>query len=781
MARKTISQRIALDGGKEIADELKKLGAAGEKAFDQIADAAKKAGSPGAQLAKSLQNLRREFATLGAAGQKLRSDLNNLGSAFGTVAARSGIAIAAVTGAAVGLVKFTKAGTDAVDAANEQAQAVGLSIQSYTELRFAAEQSGASQETFGKAINKLNSLIVDAASGNEKAAEKFTALGISLTDLQGNLKPTEAVFAELADRFAGMPDGAAKSALAIDLLGARAVSLIPLLNAGSKGILDFRKEAQRLGVTLTDADKNTADAFGDTVDAVGVAAGALRTELALIFAPALTEAGRAFIEVITQNSKAIQDFASSALARVTPLIKDFVNALSGNDAAVQSRWVIDAREAVIGFGEAVNTAVMSVIIPAFTLLTDAATVVAEAFNGIFGTDFTGQELLVTASIVKLIGGFELLGAAIAVGISSVKLAVAAFGLLGPATTVIITAFGLLGPLFTTVGTALAALVGWPALIIAGIVAAGILIYKFWDEIVAGAKMALGLVVDVFKGAGKLIAAGLTLGLDAVKFVWNGLVAGAKGAWSLLMDGFRGVWDYITNGFNSLVGAIDRAISRIKSIIASIKSALKSAISSAEGSGVSYGSTSYFAEGGRVRGPGTGTSDSIVARLSNGEFVNRTASVRYYGAELFDALNKMRIPRDRLAAALRAIKGGGAAFRQGGVVKGGRDVPAFATGGLVSLRQIEIPRFAMGGLATGDFAALPAALLESLTAGMGMKGPTFGEPAVAPARPAGRPLSLTIGDQIIEGLTATDDAVQQLSRAAANRSLRSLGRAPGWTA
>lgn len=52
----------------------------------------------------------------------------------------------------------------------------------------------------------------------------------------------------------------------------------------------------------------------------------------------------------------------------------------------------------------------------------------------------------------------------------------------------------------------------------------------------------------------------------------------------------------------------------------------------------------YATGGRVRGPGTGTSDSIMARLSNGEFVMRAAAVRAYGPALLEKMNGLRIPK-----------------------------------------------------------------------------------------------------------------------------------------
>lgn len=52
----------------------------------------------------------------------------------------------------------------------------------------------------------------------------------------------------------------------------------------------------------------------------------------------------------------------------------------------------------------------------------------------------------------------------------------------------------------------------------------------------------------------------------------------------------------------------------------------------------------FATGGLISGPGTGTSDSILARLSAGEFVQKNAAVRYYGVDFMHALNNLRLPR-----------------------------------------------------------------------------------------------------------------------------------------
>lgn len=51
--------------------------------------------------------------------------------------------------------------------------------------------------------------------------------------------------------------------------------------------------------------------------------------------------------------------------------------------------------------------------------------------------------------------------------------------------------------------------------------------------------------------------------------------------------------------------------------------------------------SKFATGGYVSGPGTGTSDSIPARLSNGEFVMKAKAVKAYGLDFMNSINQMK--------------------------------------------------------------------------------------------------------------------------------------------
>lgn len=83
--------------------------------------------------------------------------------------------------------------------------------------------------------------------------------------------------------------------------------------------------------------------------------------------------------------------------------------------------------------------------------------------------------------------------------------------------------------------------------------------------------------------------------------------------------------------------------------------------------------SRHAVGGRISGPGTGTSDSIPAMLSNGEYVLRASSVRKldakYGSGWIDYLNRMgEIPNRRVSSTVERYRRDSYAYASGGRVR-----------------------------------------------------------------------------------------------------------------
>jgi len=151
-----------------------------------------------------------------------------------------------------------------------------------------------------------------------------------------------------------------------------------------------------------------------------------------------------------------------------------------------------------------------------------------------------------------------------------------------------------------------------------------------------------------------IAAGLSapvilaaLGIAAGGFLlWN-IFFGEEGSWGSKLQTFLA-----TDVISPIVSALDTAFAFIEAKFNALKATVKDFFSFGSSQGGTGGGLIMpegYATGGKISGPGTGTSDSILARLSNGEYVvNAKATASNRGL-------------------LERINGGLPAFAEGGVV------------------------------------------------------------------------------------------------------------------
>lgn len=167
--------------------------------------------------------------------------------------------------AAIGMAKSTAEYGDEVW---KTSQKVGIGVESWQKLAYAAKYSGIEQETLASGMNKFNKVVIAASSGSKAQAEIFNDLGISMKDVQGNLRSTDELFKDLAGTFAKMPDGAAKSDMAMKLLGKSGTELIPLLNSGTEGLESMGAEAERMGFIMGEDAAKASEQFNDNFDRV---------------------------------------------------------------------------------------------------------------------------------------------------------------------------------------------------------------------------------------------------------------------------------------------------------------------------------------------------------------------------------------------------------------------------------------------------------------------------------------------------------------------------------
>lgn len=140
----------------------------------------------------------------------------------------------------------------------------------------------------------------------------------------------------------------------------------------------------------------------------------------------------------------------------------------------------------------------------------------------------------------------------------------------------------------------------------------------------------------------------------IKGVWDGIVEWAKGVPAKIVKGFEVIKEGIKNAFQGAVdGAKDIFKKGINWIIDQINKLIKGAnkvagvLSKIPGVGdIKFDEIKHvgMAQGGFVSGAGTGTSDSIPARLSNGEFVLRASAVKNIGLDNLQAMNQGQTPR-----------------------------------------------------------------------------------------------------------------------------------------
>ena len=133
----------------------------------------------------------------------------------------SGLLLAAGIGTAViGINKLVDASSKAIsemDALGDAAQALGLTTDELQELRYAAEQTGSSQEKLDAAMRKFTQGIGETAAGVGEVKTVYEQMGISVQDSEGKIKSSSDVLNEVADYMAKIESPADKARIAIKM------------------------------------------------------------------------------------------------------------------------------------------------------------------------------------------------------------------------------------------------------------------------------------------------------------------------------------------------------------------------------------------------------------------------------------------------------------------------------------------------------------------------------------------------------------------------------------
>lgn len=258
----------------------------------------------------------------------LKSSQNNL-AAFADIAKASMVVVAAAVGsAAVALGASIKTAIDQADQINKLSQSTGTTVEEFSKLNYAAQLSDVSTESLGKSLGKLSKAMVSAASdGAGPAGQAFAALGINVKNTDGTLKSSSDVISEVAGKFEGYQDGAAKTALAIALFGKAGAEMIPLLNQGKQGLADAGDEAEKFGLVLDKKTTIAAEAFNDNLKKMDLIKQGLVTTITAKLLPSFEQFSEQLLEA-KQNSALMSQAADGIVIVIKGIVSAGIQAIT---------------------------------------------------------------------------------------------------------------------------------------------------------------------------------------------------------------------------------------------------------------------------------------------------------------------------------------------------------------------------------------------------------------------------------------------------------------------
>lgn len=246
----------------------------------------------------------------------------SVGAPFAAVAGAVGFSLqSAVTG-------FAQAG----DSLDKMSARLGISAVKLQEWSFAATHAGAAPEDLEDALKDMSEKIAEVAGGDTgDAAQLFSALGISVKDASGKIRPASDIFEEVADAIQRNEDPALRTKMAMVLMGDSGRKLIPMLSSGSKGLDDAAARARKFGLVLSnDAVKAAAD-MTDHLNDMRACIGAVGNMIGARLAPIIIRVADRFRDLAVANREVFgEKFEKVARSFVATFEKiDFEGLASG--------------------------------------------------------------------------------------------------------------------------------------------------------------------------------------------------------------------------------------------------------------------------------------------------------------------------------------------------------------------------------------------------------------------------------------------------------------------
>jgi len=240
---------------------------------------------------------------------------------FSKEAKDAGTAIGlAFAGAATIMTAMVKSSIDAMDELSKTAKVLGVSTEEFSKLSYAAGFADLSIQDLQGAFGKLTKAQVEALDVGSKQAKIFDALGISIQDANGNLRPTTDLLYDFADAFQRQKGSQEVVAAGMAIFGKNFQSMIDLLKDGSQGLRDAGSEAQAFGQVLSADAGAMAEEFNDNLARMKLFVSGVGNAVAADLLPDLERLSSQFLDS-ARSGQAVEETAQG--------ITDVIRVLGG--------------------------------------------------------------------------------------------------------------------------------------------------------------------------------------------------------------------------------------------------------------------------------------------------------------------------------------------------------------------------------------------------------------------------------------------------------------------
>lgn len=254
-------------------------------------------------------------------GGGLSGAVSQVGQAFAFLTTPLGqvaAGLVAAGAAAAAVIANVSALADRVEKLNNISIKTGASFEFLQVLGEAAERSGSSIDAAGMSLTRLARKMDDAKNGSKEAIKGFERIGLSTEDL-AKMSPEE-VFKKMSAELSKMEDPAARSGIAMDLLGRSGAELLPTIMS----LADSGPDMQRFFAILSGFDKVRLEGVDAAFEKLKTSGDGLTNSLTLPFAGMVDSVTTGLAELIggiTAITKPIGQFLEPLFTGIGRLVE----------------------------------------------------------------------------------------------------------------------------------------------------------------------------------------------------------------------------------------------------------------------------------------------------------------------------------------------------------------------------------------------------------------------------------------------------------------------------